>query len=218
MENEVVGLIVREVLARIKTAAPARETGTLAIVGWHAAAPQIAADTLQKSFTGVKYAVLEPGFEASGIERLTGEELLQANLLSRTAGCENIVLVAPPLWLLSNIANGLDSGFVEYLALRSILWGKKVHVLLDFEIPRFKRNTFFEKLSDTASALTDMGVQIMHYGCFSRVQDEKLSLVTEKEVAEAHRQGADRIACAKGAIVTPAARDRAAELKIKIDR
>lgn len=218
MENESIASIVQEVLSRLITAEKLKEAGTLAIVSSHVAAPQIAIELLKKSFAGIRVAVLQSGLNGTGIQRLSPEELLETNLLSLAAGCENLVLVAPPLWLLDNIANGRDSGFVEYLALRSILWGKKVHILLDFEIPGFKRNKFLEKLSDTTSVLADMGVRFMHYGCFNHAGDETLSLVTEKEVAEAYRQNRDGIACAKGAIVTPAARDRAAELNIKIDR
>jgi hypothetical protein len=219
MEDQIIDRIVQEVLARLNKPddQPPKETGTLAIVASQAVMPQAAIETLEKKFAGIRYAVLQSDFGPDGIEKLSAEDLQEKNLLSVAAASENIVLISPPLWVLEKIARGEDNGFVEYLMLRSILWEKKVFVLLDFMIPRFKRNTFFEKLSDATAALTDMGVGILQYGCFNREMDKKLTLVTEKEVAEAAKQHSDRINCAPRAIVTPAARDRAAELNIKID-
>jgi len=220
VDSHIIDLIVQEVLLRINKSysIPSEEKGTLAIVCSQVTAPQMADDTLQNQFADIRYAIMQTEFTASGIQKLAEEDLLENNLMTVAAQSENIVLIAPPIWLLEKIAKGDDNGPVEQLMLRTILWGKKVHILLDFDIPRFRRNTLFEKLADITAALTDMSVGIIQYCCVAGVKNEALSLVTEQEVLAAYKQKDKRIICASDAIITPAARDKAEELKIKIDR
>ncbi|MPN41325.1 hypothetical protein SDC9_188868 [bioreactor metagenome] len=103
------------------------------------------------------------------------------------------------------------------MLLRSILWGKKAHVLLDFTPPRFKRGTFYEKIGDALDALVDMGVSVFTYSCIRPAKAGALALVTENDVVEAFESGKFNIGCVRGAIITPSARDKAKELNIKID-
>jgi len=142
----------------------------------------------------------------------------ESQLMQKLAGAADIVLVTPGINLLCRIAGGDDEGFLEQAILRPLLWGRRVSVVLDFEAPKFKRNTFFEKVVDAIDALVSMGVKILAYRCSAEaLSDAKKALVTEADVIEAHENGKDRIVCELGAIITPLARDKAAELKIALD-
>jgi hypothetical protein len=200
---------VQKIIMEMNTR-PAAEKSTLVIADANVPARDKAAEFLNSRFSDLKYAVLPGEGSAEGIA--TDEK----ELLSDALKSENIVLLAPRVWLLENIAMGRDEGPVEHIIMRSVLWGIRVHVLLDFERPKFKRGTFFEKINDILHVLAEMGVVILSYVC---VQPEKEAhtLVTEQEVLDAYARGEDRILCARGVIVTPAAKDRAKELKIKID-
>jgi hypothetical protein len=184
--------------------------------------PEIASlnEYLKKRFpSGVTCALFDPSVamdpsfccaDASGEEQ-------QRRLLSSLKFYEHIVLAMPSLQLLERVASGEDSGAAEQLILRSILLGKKVTLLLDYTPPKFKRGTFFEKMADSISALTDMGVEIVSIVPKLRPAETGCELVTEDEVAEAFRYGERTIRCAKGAVVTPLARDKANELGVTIE-
>jgi hypothetical protein len=101
--------------------------------------------------------------------------------------------------------------------LRAILLGKKVTVVLDYMPPQFKRGTFFENLLSAIGALKDMGVEIVSLVPSLKKPVTEYSLVTENEVISAHEGGECTVRCAKGAIVTPLARDKAKELGITIE-
>lgn len=219
MDSNLINLIVEEVLCRLKeqTPSPVEEAGTLVVAASEVMAPQIADRILRQEFTNIQYAFLKNGADDSGNPGANKEGWNEKKLLTATSASENVVLLAPSVRTLENIASGQDMEFLELAMLRAILWGKKVYVMLDFEIPKFKRGTFFEKLLNALDALKDMGIQMITYQCYADQKQELLSLVTENEVMEAFSQKKNRIVCVKGAIVTPAAKDRAAELKIKID-
>lgn len=138
--------------------------------------------------------------------------------MQKLAGAADVVLVTPKIGLLCNIAYGNDEGFLEQAILRPLLWGRRVSVVLDFQPPKFKRGTFFEKIVDAIDALTSMGVRVLAYKCAAEyTEEEKKTLVTETDVLEAHAKGQKRILCELGAVITPLARDRADELKIALD-
>jgi hypothetical protein len=61
-----------------------------------------------------------------------------------------------------------------------------------------------------------MGIRILTYKCAQKGA-EGLPLVTEADVIEAWRNRKTEIRRARGAIVTPAARDKSGELGIRID-
>ena len=60
-------------------------------------------------------------------------------------------------------------------------------MLLDFKPPRFKRNTFFEKIVTVIETLGDMGVEVLSYQCSVAKDGERLTLVTENEVVAAYK-------------------------------
>lgn len=138
-------------------------------------------------------------------------------ILELVEAAANIVLIAPSIGLLEDIAAANDNGFVQHLMVRGLLWQRNVGVLLDFQPPRFKRNTFYEKVVTTVQALEEMGVRLMTYKCATYLGAQGLMLVTENDVMQAHKNKQAELVSAVGAIITPAARDKARELGIQIN-
>ncbi|MEA5002800.1 MAG: hypothetical protein VB081_04810 [Christensenella sp.] len=217
--EQLVRRIAEEVLRRMHEAQPRDEDvqGTLALMTTHVASPKSAQAALVKRYgkeiSGVTFgeAYTAPGMHSARYEDIGADEVL-----SRAAGSANIVLVTPKIILLERIAAGNDEGFVEHVVTRSLLWGRDVSVLLDFEAPRFKRNTFYEKLCDVLGVLREMGMHTLGYRVSGEKGREGLSLVTEREVVEAYTAGRE-IVCEAGAIVTPSAKDKARELDVAIN-
>ncbi len=127
-----------------------------------------------------------------------------------------IVLAIPPITLLKNIASGDDSGFIEQLVMRAILWEKKVSCVLDYTMPKFKRSTVFEVLCDALDALKDMGVKVVSTAPGTQKAMHGLSLVTETDVEDTYKKAGTSVITLPGAIITPLARDKAKELNIAI--
>jgi hypothetical protein len=167
---------------------------------------------------GVACAVLEPSVQLdSAFERIdaTTREA-QQHVLSSLKFYHRVVLAMPTLQLLGRISNGEDAGFAEQLMLRAILLEKKVSVVLDYTPPKFKRGTFFEGLVGSITALQDMGVEMVSLTPQLKPAETGFELVTEQEVLAAYQYGDRFVKCAKGALVTPLARDKANELGVSI--
>ncbi|MDR3331445.1 MAG: hypothetical protein LBT08_02345 [Synergistaceae bacterium] len=211
--------IVQEVLRRI-SALEARDedvAGTVVLLTSRTPSPESALAKLRQNFDGglsfINFGVKNPFMLQNVID--AGPEL--EDLVTETvAGAAKLVLLSPRIGLLESIAKGDDRDLVPYLVIRSLLWGRSVSVLLDFEPPRFRRNTFYEKLADIITTLQDMGVKVLTYSC-AQYAGEGLTLVTEADVTEAWRNHKTEISCALGAIVTPAAKDKSKELGIRLN-
>lgn len=211
--------IAEEVMRRIEQQeSPAGDdTETLVIIASQTVRDETAMAALRERFSGkLLFATMGREFEAADENTVIAEDDGIKNLLTMAAGSDDMVLLAPGIGQIENIAYGREGGACEEVLLRSILWGKKVHVLLDYTPPRFKRGTFYEKIGDAIDALTDMGVSVFTYSCLPQRPDV-WTLVTENDVVSAYANGKTKITCAKGAIVTPSARDKAKELNMKID-
>jgi hypothetical protein len=128
----------------------------------------------------------------------------------------DIVLATPPIGLLKKIASADDSGFVEQLVMRAILWEKKVSCVLDYMTPKFKRSTVFEVVCDALDALKEMGVEVVSVAAGTQKETDVLALVTEADVLETYKNTGSSIRILPGAVVTPLARDKAKELHISI--
>ncbi len=215
--------IAAEVLKRIKLEEMTDEkvSGTVAVFTSFVPSKKACAEALENRFgSGIDCALMGDaqfdmvGFLKMNISTREDEEIL----MERLAGAANVVLVTPPLSLLYQIAAGDDTGLAATSILRPLLWGRSVSILLDFNVPRFKRATFFEKVVDALDVLTNMGVSIFSYDPASAKEDEqKVSLVTETQVIEAAENGSMRIMCTSDAIVTPLARERADALGVALD-
>ena len=196
------------------------QNGALVLVPNFIPEPALLSKYLKNRFsTGVTCAMLEPG---SGLDPelhtvFATQRDEQQRILSMLKFYEHVVLTVPSLQLLARIANGEDSGFIEQLILRAILLEKKVTVVLDYHLPKFMRGTFFESVVSSITALKDMGVEIVTLVSTLRRADTGCELVTEDEIQQAYLYGDRFIRCAKGAIVTPLARDKANELGVTIE-
>lgn len=214
--------IVDRVLNEIERDLPADENvqGTLAIFTSYVPSAKSATRALVEKYgEDVECALfgdaeLEPyGFSVLKVS----DGIAQNQLMQKAAGKGRIVLVTPKIGLLEKVAQGNDEGFVENVFLRSLLWGRKACILLDFVKPKFKRGTFFEKIVDIIDSLTAMGIEISSYSCTGEKVTNSYSLVTETDVVEAEKRGDTSMLLAEGAIVTPLAAEKARELHIKLD-
>ena len=133
--------------------------------------------------------------------------LSQGQILEQVTKAKTVILIAPRLEQLQEIAEGNDRDFLSYLMIRSVLWRKDVRLYLDFEPPRFKRNTFLEGVSSSLDTLREMGVTVSPYYTGDAARQIGESLVTEADVLAAADRADKTIRCRVGAIITPAARD-----------
>lgn len=209
--------ITEEVIRRILEPEKA-EQGTLVLVPSFVTDKEPLNEYLKEKYAGVVCAG-EDAFALGEASQVISIDTRpdQQRLMSSLKQYADIVLYAPPLWMLRNIAAGDDRGFFEQAFMRALLWEKKASVVLDFDKPKFRRGTFFEELSDALGAIEDMGAEIVSLKLSVGRPECELPLVTEAKVIDAHKAGKERIRCAQGAIVTPLARDTAKELGVSIE-
>lgn len=213
--------ITQEVLYRIEQAKPVDETvkGTLVLVSSYVPSPKTALARIKEIYgsDGIEFinfgTDFTPLFEKAG--HYNGQNADE--ILKKAAEAKNIVLITPKISLLDRIGKGEDEGFLEHLIIRSLLWGRNTGIMLDFQPPHFKRNTFFEKVLDVLETLTDMGIRTFSYAVSTPGGERALTLVTEQDVMDAYRNKHSEVLAASGAIVTPAAKDKAKELDIEIN-
>lgn len=134
-------------------------------------------------------------------------QLGQAALMEMATAAKTVILVAPRLELLRQVADGEDSDFLAYLAVRSILWKKDVRLYLDFDPPRFRRNTFMEGVASSIETLRQMQVTVSPYFTGDAAARIGASLITEADVLAAAQTEEKTLRARVGAIITPAARD-----------
>ena len=142
----------------------------------------------------------------------------QNELVELLVRAEHAVLLAPGTALLARMGAGESPEDFSEALVRRILWGKAVEVLLDFEPPKFRRDTVFARLAEAIDQLTAMEFRFSTYQPCEGGTGDFLALVTEREVVDAKQSGRKMILCAAGAIVTPRAVDTAKELQIHIER
>ncbi len=213
--------ITQEVLYRIEQAQVRDETvqGTVVLVSSYVPSPKSALARIKEVYGSDNVEFLNFGTEFTPLfeKAVNADEQPRDEIIEKVASAANVVIVTPRINLLAGIAEGEDDGLVEFLAMRALLWGRNVNVLLDFQPPRFKRNTFFEKVVTVVNTLEDMGIKIMSYKCAAPEGTDALGLVTEQDVMNAFAGKKKMIRAAAGAIVTPSARDKAKELNITIN-
>lgn len=145
------------------------------------------------------------------------EDMGYPAVLDLIAKKKNIVLLAPTISLLEDIVSRRDNVFAAFIMIRSLLWNKNVSLLLDFEQPRFRNNTILGRVNEILGELKSIGIDVKEYDLQDIYEDGILQLVTERDVRDAYLKEKKSIKKAPGAIVTPAAKDAASELKINID-
>lgn len=161
------------------------------------------------SFTGKNESDDELTLDASALS--------EAELTARIAKAKTVILVAPRLELLRQIAEGRDDELLAYLVVRSVLWRKDVRLYVDFEPPKFRRNTFLEGVAASIETLRQMNVGVYPYYTGDAAKQIGAELVTEADVLAAAQRADKTIACRVGAIITPAARDALLTNEVTLD-
>ncbi len=211
--HKLIEQIVEEVVRRIQTEERRRQhpEDVMVLLGGMAAYPEALQSKLREHY-GEGYTLLD----FDGDNRVNGQPvqsaatLGSAQVLQRISAAKTVILAAPTVSLLQRIAEGDDSRQLSHLVIRSILWKKDVQLYLDFDPPRFKRNSFMEGVTDALDTLRGMQVKIVPY--FSREEraEPYRQLLTEADVLDAVARGDRTVFCKVGAIVTPSARDAVA--------
>ena len=154
-------------------------------------------------------------FESAGFPIINCDG--QKQLLDLLAEADELLLVAPDFCILQNLASGECSDDLSHCILRALLWGVKIWILVDYEVPRFLRDSFFGKLNDTFDALRMLGIVIDTFNVEKRYL-KPVDFVTENDVLTAGRQGREVIHCTEKAIVTQLAEDLSKDMNIQIVR
>jgi hypothetical protein len=212
-EKQLKELIKRIVLEVIRRLTGFGECRAIALVPGYSAYTAEAAEYLSgKSACGALFGDAEPLADIDSKRVETADD--KKALMRTMRDAEEVVLVAPSMSLLTAVAQGDDTHFEAVIFEKALLDGKKATVLLDFQPPRFRRGTLYEKVISAVDAVRDMGAEVVYLGV---KPEDGYALITEFEVNEAAKRGIARLQCAPGAIVTPLARDAAAEKGVAID-
>lgn len=217
MDNtqELIALITKEVLSRLGIERSGdKQPDTLAIFSGYVFNEAAVSAYLKKqeNVTCVLFgeaAYCNAAFDYASVTTRDEKQQL-AGMLDRY---KSIVVVTPPLSYIKMAAAADDCAYECMLALRPLLWGKDVTLLLDFALPRSKRG--FSELSDSIDALEQMGMKIE--ALRDNADDGRKELVTEQDIKEAAKQKQDSVRIMPNAIVTALARDTAKELGIRIE-
>lgn len=208
--HKLIEAIVAEVLRRVAALERQKQhpEQVLVLLAAPVAYPAELLKLLQKQF-GVGYTPLcfTEKCELQDETVTYASQLSERELLDRVTKAKTVILVGPRLELLGQLARGEDRDLISYLMVRSILWKKDVRLYLDFDPPKFKRNTFLEGVASAIDTLRQMDVSVCPYYTADAAEQLGATLVTEADVlAAAERK--DKTICARvGAIITPAARD-----------
>ena len=177
--------------------------------------PGLARQAVCDSF-GEDTAFISFGLAGCAASEQTAQDS-EPQLTQRVADCEGVLLLAPGVPSLLRLARGESAILAEKLVLRALLWEKPVWVWLDFAPRRMHKSPFFRDVSDAVQALEAMGMNLseelwaIHTG---KAAKQPLAFVTEQDVLQV--ENGTELVCAKNAVITPLARDRASQNNIRI--
>ena len=229
--SDFLNMITEEVLAQVAekqsassaaaaAAARAEDACTAVLVPSAVPFKEKALEALTKSFgDSLVFISFDGTFRVEGFRVICPDEMNRDEILGVLEKSINVVLLAPMLTLIRKIAEAEDAEFPVYLFIRAQLWGRKVSVYLDFELPRRMKAGQREHVSDALNALNALDIPMVYY--LENERDEPVSgltLITEEDVLTEWRAGKKEIACRKDAIITPLASDKAGELGLIIRR
>ncbi len=217
MDNtqELIALITKKVLSRLGIEqSEDKQPDTLAIFTGYVFNEEAVSGYLKKQenvtcvlFSEAAYS--NDAFDYASVATRDEKKQL-ANELNRY---KSVVVVTPPLSYIKAAATADDCAYECMLALRPLLWGKKVTLLLDFALPRNRRG--FSELSDSIDTLEQMGMNIEMLQ--DNTHEGRKELVTEQDIQDAAKRKQDSVRIMPNAIVTALARDTAKELGIRIE-
>lgn len=208
--HKLIELIVEEVARRVKLLQrqEAHPEDVVVLLPEPLAYPKQLQAHLQQQF-GVGYTPVELG-GATGFPKeylLEAQQLGVSGTFDVIGKAKTVVLASPSIALLNRIAAGDDSELASRLVTRAILWNKDVRLLLDYQPPRFLRNTFLEGVASSLETLRSMNVQVETYDTGQAQPQISRELVTERDVLAAAETEEKTLSCRLGAIITPSARD-----------
>ena len=210
MIHNLVEQIVQEVVRRVEEELLREQhpEKVAVLVGTRPTSPGRMEEWLQSRY-GPAYTML-PFYEAAKPppDRLTVSEAVGV--------AREVILASPDIDQLRRIAAGDDTDPVSGAIVRALLWKKEVTVLLDYEPPRFRRNTFYETIAGALETLQSMGVRVEYYEAFAR-EEQGTDLVTEADVLAAAQTEDKTILCVYGAIITPSAQDAIRETGVLLE-
>lgn len=214
MDKALIARVTKEVLARLGDAQHKSKKGTLAVFAGYVFDEALVTAYLQSRCENVTCALFGEAVIRNAAFRVasTASPEERQSLAGQLGSYDSFVIVTPPLSYIEAVAAANDERFEAMLALRPLLWGKSVTLLLDFALPRSKRA--FTRLSDSLDTLEQMGMAIEMLASGDKSRKE---LVTEQDVKDAARQMQSSIRIAPNAIVTQLARDTAKETGISIE-
>lgn len=213
--QELIAQITREVLNRLgMEQSGEKKPGTLAVFTGYVFREAPVSAYLEKKenvtcalFGEAAYHHL--AFDSASV--VTGEE--RQRLAQTLERFESVVVVTPPLSYIQRAASADDGDYACMLALRPLLWGKSVTLLLDFALPRSRRG--FAALSDSLERLEQMGMRLETLQ--SGAPEGRKQLVTEQDIRDAAKHKRESVRITPDAIITALARDTAKELGIRIE-
>ena len=119
---------------------------TLVLVTCAFASRKITTELLEKEYgEDLQYLVFDDDLVFRDRRVVRTSNLNPQILLNKLSLADRIVLLAPRISTLTNLAKGNDAGLLEQLVLKALLWGIEVSVWLDFKPMKFKRNTFYAR-------------------------------------------------------------------------
>lgn len=210
MIHNLVEQIVQEVVRRVEAELLRQQhpEKVAVLVGTRPTGPERMEEWLQSRY-GQAYTSLRFGEPPKPPpDRLTVSEAIGT--------AREVILASPDIEQLRKIANGDDNDPVSAAIVRALLWKKKITILLDYEPPRFRRNTFFETIAGALETLQGMGVSVEYYDAFER-EPQGTDLVTEADVLAAAQTEDKTILCVYGAIITPSAQDAIRETGVLLE-
>ena len=155
---------------------------------------------------GNEYSYGLPSFRAEGNEQSLTEQIAQ---------CERVLLIAPDAQSIIRLSGGKTENLADELVLRALLWEKPVHIWLDFSIKPRHKSAFFRELFDAVNALEEMGAHVRGYQWVAGgLVGQPLTFVTEHDIMSQPEGG--ELVCTGGAVITPLARDKASQRRIRI--
>lgn len=131
-------------------------------------------------------------------------------------------LILPEIMVLKAIAEGDDRDFTEKLIIYLVLHGKDTGIILDYDIESLPSSSLTRRLKELLVSIKSMGIFVSLL-CSSHDEENIVTvqkgkrLITEKDVEEMFRNGINTLNIGNECIITPMAKDKANELKMKVN-
>lgn len=155
-----------------------------------------------------------------GQAALTLDEETEAQVAGQVEECATLVLAAPRVCQLENIANNIDREPLEYVTTGALMQGKEILVLLDINPHERKNSAFLLRMEQVIRQLRDMGIVVIESMSAppsgGRDESGARGLLSEADVLAAKRRNETELWVAKDTIITPLAWDTAREQGISI--